>query len=206
MIVAGPRNKQGPQGPQGPEGPQGPQGETGPAPEHEWVGSRLRFKNPDGTWGQLIDLKGDKGKDGAKGDRGPRGPMGIEGPPGSGGGGSALEITRTALQNISAAKAVYAVDDNQVDTSDFSVIGKQRVIGITRTAANAGADIKIVTDGIYEDAIFSGFQLNKSIYVGANGALTQTKPTTGVLLEVGYYLGQNKIEIEIQRPIKLLGA
>jgi hypothetical protein len=39
----------------------------GPAPAHRWVGTSLQFQNPDGTWGDLVDLKGDKGEDGKDG-------------------------------------------------------------------------------------------------------------------------------------------
>lgn len=91
----GPRGDRGPQGPQGPQGepgtdgrdgadgapgaggaegkrgPRGPKGDTGPAPAHEWDGTKLRFQHPDGSWGKKVDLEG------------PRGPRGY-----GGGGGS----------------------------------------------------------------------------------------------------------------------
>lgn len=66
----GPEGPQGPQGPQGDPGPQGDTGATGPAgadgadglpPEHEWQGTALRFKEPDGSWGQAVDLRGPAG-------------------------------------------------------------------------------------------------------------------------------------------------
>lgn len=66
----GPEGPQGPQGPQGDPGPQGDTGATGPAgadgadglpPEHEWQGTTLRFKEPDGSWGQAVDLRGPAG-------------------------------------------------------------------------------------------------------------------------------------------------
>ena len=81
----GPAGPKGDPGIQGPEGPQGPQGEkgatgdpgpkgdtgaTGPAgadgadglpPEHEWQGTALRFKEPNGSWGQAVDLRGPAG-------------------------------------------------------------------------------------------------------------------------------------------------
>lgn len=78
----GPKGDTGATGPQGPEGPQGPQGQkgdpgpkgdtgaTGPVgadgadglpPEHEWQGTALRFKEPDGSWGQAVDLRGPAG-------------------------------------------------------------------------------------------------------------------------------------------------
>lgn len=78
----GPEGPQGPQGPIGPEGPVGPQGPQGLAPSHEWLGSELRFKNPDGTWGNYVDLLGPVGPQGPQGIQGPVGPQGIEGPVG----------------------------------------------------------------------------------------------------------------------------
>lgn len=51
----------------GPQGIQGPQGETGPAPAHEWQGTSLRFKNPDNTWGDLVNLQGPQGEAGTGG-------------------------------------------------------------------------------------------------------------------------------------------
>lgn len=79
---AGPKGDPGIQGPEGPQGPQGkkgatgnpgPKGDTGDAgpagadgapglpPEHEWQGTALRFKEPDGSWGQAVDLRGPAG-------------------------------------------------------------------------------------------------------------------------------------------------
>ena len=36
-------------------------GEDGETPQHRWVGTKLQFKNPDGSWGKLVDLKGPRG-------------------------------------------------------------------------------------------------------------------------------------------------
>ena len=79
---AGPKGDPGIQGPEGPQGlqgekgatgnpgPKGDMGDAGPAgadgapglpPEHEWQGTALRFKEPDGSWGQAVDLRGAPG-------------------------------------------------------------------------------------------------------------------------------------------------
>ena len=42
-------------------GEKGDKGDTGPMPKHDWSGTALRFQNPDGTWGDRVDLKGDPG-------------------------------------------------------------------------------------------------------------------------------------------------
>lgn len=79
---AGPKGNpgiQGAEGPQGPQGEKGAKGDPGPKgnpgatgapgkdgsdglpPEHEWQGTALRFKEPDGSWGQAVDLRGPQG-------------------------------------------------------------------------------------------------------------------------------------------------
>lgn len=42
-------------------GEKGDKGDAGPMPNHDWSGTALRFENPDGTWGDRVDLKGDPG-------------------------------------------------------------------------------------------------------------------------------------------------
>lgn len=42
-------------------GEKGDKGDAGPMPNHDWSGTALRFENPDGTWGNRVDLKGDPG-------------------------------------------------------------------------------------------------------------------------------------------------
>ena len=63
--VDGIKGVQGDPGPRGEKGDPGPQGEPGPAPDHQWEGTKLRFKKPDGKWGKYVDLKGKKGDPGA---------------------------------------------------------------------------------------------------------------------------------------------
>ena len=73
MATAGPRKKLGPTGPKG------------DMPDHQWSGPRLRFQNPDGTWGDYENLKGPRGEagvDGRNGISGANGRNGIGVPPG----------------------------------------------------------------------------------------------------------------------------
>ena len=55
----GPQGPKGDTGDTGPQGTQGKKGDTGLKPEHEWNNTSLRFKNPDETWGNYVNLKGD---------------------------------------------------------------------------------------------------------------------------------------------------
>lgn len=57
----GPQGSIGPMGPAGPIGPKGEQGipgEQGDIPDHKWVGNKLHFEEPDGTWDRGRDLTG----------------------------------------------------------------------------------------------------------------------------------------------------
>lgn len=87
----GPPGPQGPQGDTGPQGPQvngepgaqGPQGDTGLPPEHRWTnGENLAFKNPDGSWGTSVSLRGPQGNRGPRGHNGNDGSNGSQGLPG----------------------------------------------------------------------------------------------------------------------------
>lgn len=40
---------------------------VGAVPDHEWIGTRIRFRKPDGKWGDWRDLEGRAGKVGAVG-------------------------------------------------------------------------------------------------------------------------------------------
>jgi hypothetical protein len=135
---------------------------------------------------------------------GPAGPQGIQGPAGTPAVDSTnFLVSKIAGETISAGKAVYLDTATIVKFSDHSVVARQKCIGVADTAATVGNAILVITDGVFEDAIFAGFTLNEPIFVGTSGVLTQTAPTTGVLIEVGYYIGENKIEVEIKRPIAL---
>lgn len=62
----------------------GPKGDKGDTPDHEWIDTSLRFRRPDGSWGWLVDLQGEKGDKGDQGIQGPAG-IGVEGPQGNDG-------------------------------------------------------------------------------------------------------------------------
>jgi len=47
-----------------PVGLQGPPGPKGDKPAHQWNNTRLRFENPDGSWGSYVDLRGPEGPPG----------------------------------------------------------------------------------------------------------------------------------------------
>lgn len=112
-------------------------------------------------------------------------------------------IEKIANESISAIKAVFSFSSTEVRTSSSTVSGRQDVFGISVTGAVSGATVLIQTDGVLEDALFSGFTPGSQIFIDSNGSLTETIPTSGFLFDVGVYIGENKVSLNIKRPIIL---
>ena len=54
-----------------------------PVLAHQWEGTNLALKKPDGSWGDWVNLQGTQGVRGPEGPQGSAGPQGIPGPEGS---------------------------------------------------------------------------------------------------------------------------
>lgn len=77
------------------------------------------------------------------------------------------------------------------------------VIGITQGAATIGASVAIQTYGEITEGSWTWTPL-LPIYLGVNGTLTQTPPTTGFQLILGFAISTTKIFIDIKEAIDLL--
>ena len=90
-------------------------GPAGSAPDIEWDGTNIRFKNPDGTWGDWADVQGGKGLPGEKGKPGdPR----TDYPP----------ATKTALGVVSIGKHVNVDESGRVSVPEAT----EEVFGVAR--------------------------------------------------------------------------
>lgn len=156
----GPQGDQGIQGPQGVAGPEGPQGDTGAAPEHAWLGTQLRFRNPDGTWAAYTDLigpqgnqgpqgvqgiqgdQGVKGDTGAQGPQGPQGPIGPEGPTGPQGPAGADGHNFATGSNVTAYSTSGTVGDIYYHTNGqvYQVTGPSTFVSVGNWQGADGAD------------------------------------------------------------------
>ena len=144
MIVLGPRNRVGPQGEIGPRGLQGKQGEKGDSPQHEWLGTRLRFQNPDGTWGKSVELKGPEGK---KGDRG------------FNGGTFVSESQGTSLDFLS--KKSLTINANETKVIDTIPLASFRILEYTFSAFNM---TELKTKGLKMLVKYSETSLNDQVF------------------------------------------
>lgn len=108
----------GPAGADGKDGNPGPQGPKGDTPDHEWIGTGLRFEKPDGTWGDTVDL------------RGPKGGRGDKGAAGRGGGGASA--SGTAAPTYLARQFEYAAGELAVarlySDAGAAVLAQRRVL------------------------------------------------------------------------------
>lgn len=137
---------------------------------------------------------------------GTQGPQGIQGNKGEKGetGGSLIE--RVAGIDISGhrfvsldeqGRAVYASNTNLADAT--------RLVGLTTNAAVEG---DVVALQIYDDITEPSWnwELNKPLYLGADGHLTQVQPTfpsAKFMVVVGFPISATKIFINIGIPISL---
>jgi len=166
---------------------QGDQGPPGPRPRHEWVGTRLRFEKPDGTFGELVDLRGPAGLGGGGGRgrsanpgyssivlngtnlefrRATAGPLGpdtvVDLSALAGGGGSVVSVVGGANVSVDATDAA-----NPIVNLDGALVGVS-VNGVTLTDAGpafiflnaAGAYVSPPPSGGDVDMVFSGSNID----------------------------------------------
>ncbi|WP_051298826.1 hypothetical protein [Marinobacterium litorale] len=110
-------------------------------------------------------------------------------------------VSLQAGTTISALRAVYELDGQvyPLDAGDADHI--ELLVGVTTTAASAGGNVSVQRFGKLSD---SGWAWTPgTIWLGANGALTQTPPTTGFDLDIGSATSATEIIIDSQPPIAL---
>lgn len=126
----------------------------------------------------------------------------VEGPPWMppAGGGELLSAPLPASTNLSALRMcalsqgllVYASNDNPEHA--FATLG------LLTEAVEAGQTTRLVTGGPVSDPSWS-WSVGQPIFLGENGALTQTPPETGFLLRVALPVSPTQIQIDIDDPI-----
>ncbi len=103
---------------------------------------------------------------------------------------------------VSAIKAIYKTI-NGIAHGDADVSYETAtIIGISITGATTGNVVKYQIDGRLEDSSFN-FPLNDPLYLGSDGSITNTPPSTGHRTRLGTSLGVGAIQIEIEEPIIL---
>ena len=130
-------------------------------------------------------------------DTGQEGPPGIPGPAGDG-----STITKTATVAIGGHRVVIASGASGAAIADKDTPDHMhRVIGITKGAAGSGNQIEIAGAGEMTEPSWTWSV--GPVWLGSNGLLTQTPPTTGFLLMIGTAIAPTVLMIKIGAPISV---
>lgn len=129
------------------------------------------------------------------GEQGPPGPRGEPGPAG----GSA--VVRTAGATISALRAVYERDGliYPLDYRDEDSVAL--LLGIALTAADPGGEVTVQRSGALTDSSWTWSY--GPLWLGVDGAITQTPPDDGFDVAIGVATAATSILLDIQPPIEL---
>lgn len=127
--------------------------------------------------------------------------VGLQGPPGQPGdlvltdylAGEALGGNRCVI--VGMDNKVYYAD--QANPSHFN-----RILGITTRAAAQNDPASVRVGGEMTEPSWN-WDLDKFIYLGSNGLLTQTPPATGFLLELGWPINPTTMMVDIKQPVFL---
>lgn len=123
---------------------------------------------------------------------------GVQGPPGVPGASNQFEYA-VAGQVLGGNRAVTTNSSGQLVYPDLA-LESSRVYGITTHSAVQGELVEVQITGTQTEPSWS-WNVNLPVFVGLNGTLTQTIPTTGQVLAVGYPQSPVKLFIDRQPPI-----
>lgn len=114
-------------------------------------------------------------------------------------------ITVTAGENISAKRAVYIDADTQkaLLASNTDPLHPRIIAGITNTSVTSNNSVDVVYQGVVTNNTWNWDLDNPEIYLGTAGNLTQTPPSSGFHIEIGYAISSTKMFIRIAQPINL---
>lgn len=75
-------------------------------------------------------------------------------------------------------------------------------IGLSINAASIGSDVNIITTGYVVESSWSWIP-GEPLFLSTDGQISQTPPTSGILLQVGKSISATSIYINLQQPIQL---
>lgn len=128
----------------------------------------------------------------AAGMRGPRGQDGANG-------GAVENFTAGAV--ISGHRMLSAAGGLVVPADAASISSAESCVGLGLQAAAFGEPVSVLRFGRVTELTWSWAP--GPVYLGADGAMTQTPPDTGVLLQVGQAFDSHTLDVRIGTPILL---
>jgi hypothetical protein len=105
-----------------------------------------------------------------------------------------------AATSLSALRVVTLDDSGQLIYADSGNLNHAfALIGILPAAVGLGNSIAVLTDGSLSDTNWN-WNPRVPIFLGSNGQLTQTVPSSGFLVQVARAIAPTLIDFEIQQP------
>jgi len=129
------------------------------------------------------------------------GAQGLPGPPGPPGGGGDQYVTRTAGQTISANRVLYDRAGLVYPLGQADAENIYAILGLAVSAGQTGAQISVQRSGTVTDS--GWFWAYGRVYLGANGQLTQTPPSSGFSVLIGFAATATSINLSINDPIEV---
>lgn len=125
--------------------------------------------------------------------------IGLQGPAGP----STTTLSKTAGETLSGHRVVIVGDDGLIYYADKGVDAhKHKVLGITTGAANSGATATIHSYGAITEPSWI-WTMGLPVWLSTQGQLTQTPPTSGFILEIGFPLSATTLFVDIDKAITL---
>jgi len=126
-----------------------------------------------------------------------QGPAGRDGAPGRDG---TPNLTKICGVNISGHKAVTVDSNGKVIYADNTIPSHAtKVVGVTITAALTNEEVTIVPSGEIIEPTFNWLP-DLPVFLGPNGLLTQTVPSSGFSLIIGFPTSQTSLLVDIKTP------
>ena len=116
--------------------------------------------------------------------------------------GSAMDriyISKIAGENLSAYNVVGMLSDEKLYKANYDDFDLAHVIGLSKSNYLLGASAEVIVFGEVENLSWSWTEINKPVYLGLDGALTQSIPAVGVgnyVVKVGLCTGDTTILIK----------
>jgi hypothetical protein len=136
----------------------------------------------------------------SSGAQGPPGPPG----PGAPGGIPLYNIELRAAINLSGHRAIIIDSYGDAIYADNSSILESSVVGITTSAASLNTIVYAAANGATIVEPSWSWVPQQPIFLGSTGYLTQTAPTSGIIVQLGLALSTTKMLVDIKMPIALI--
>ena len=129
--------------------------------------------------------------------------QGLQGPPGATVISGAI-IPKTAGENLGGNRVVAIGTDGQAYyANQTNPEHTHKVLGITTGAVIIGESASIQTFGEMTEVSWN-WDMTKPLFLGVNGLMTQTAPSSGFVLQLGIPLTPTSIFIDIGKSIVLV--